>query len=747
LGCKYSKLRRIGITAAFIAVPALSFHLYSAGIHAEIRSTPPDGIRVNGFNDHPNTLSDLVDLVSLDELERVVRGLSGADTIYVDGDSVVLKTRYAYAEQKNQALAYLLDEVAALGYEPAVQRFMLRVSRPDLTGLALSNSLDTVWIGGTNGAVYCAFQSDGWDRFEKCGDIGGKIFDMYVDPAGRLWAACGLPGGNYGALFISPDGGANWSLRKSGPGILSLTAIAFSGEHYGIACGAFGTALFTADGGFTWMPITPDKFRYYSLNDVASSEPFRFWIAASGGNLFETKNLGSMWIEHKLNTYYPLNSIAFADSLHGVVVGTGAAFYTMDGGENWLTTTVIPPPGVQPDLRCVMMYDTLRVVASGGRGEIFLSDNGGVDWRRVEDGCPENDDIAAIAFAGRELLWTAGRDEAQQIDITPLGEQCRYYQFGDTIWGKNIRFRVEGDETPYHRIVMCAHYDATSGNPYVCTPGADDNATGVAGVLASAGALFGASVSRTVEFVLFDAEEPGLLGSRYFTGNFDPGVTYDAVINLDMLGYDKHRDWSLKISGRADHDDSTLADIVTTAIDSLGLLLVPDYTTVPNLTSDHVAFHGEGIPGILLIESDRTQLNPGYHTCRDVADSVMFDYLTECTKAALASIALLAGYDFHGEDPTAVAPIALYQNYPNPFASNTIVSFTAPEASPVEIAVFDVLGRFVARPETYRVAGADSGYVEWTGRNRSGRRLASGVYFVRLRVGSVEAVRKAVLVR
>jgi hypothetical protein len=393
------------------------------------------------------------------------------------------------------------------------------------------------------------------------------------------------------------------------------------------------------------------------------------------------------------------------------------------------------------------MYDSLRVVASGGRGEIFLSGNGGADWTQLAVDCPEDDDIAAIAFAGRELLWTAGRDEAQLIDTAVPGGDCRYYEFGDTIWGYNVRFRVEGFESPAERIVLCAHYDATSGSPELCAPGADDNATGVAGVLACAGALLGAPVSKTVEFALFDAEEVGLLGSRYFTGNFDPGVTYEAVINLDMLGYDMFRDGSLMIAGRADPADSALADLVMAAIDSLDLPLLPMYTGAPNLASDHISFQDAGVPGILMIEADRMQLNPKYHTCSDIADSIMFDYLTECTQAALGSIAFLAGYDFYTGDDTVAVPVALYQNYPNPFTSSTIVSFTAPETIPVEIAVFDVLGRLVARPEIYRVAGADSGYVDWSGRNRGGRLLACGVYFVRLRAGSVEAVRKAVVVR
>ena len=749
MDCIFSGPRWSGIPVFFAAAAVLVLCLVPRGSGAERahdRSRIPGPAQAGILNGHPHTPAGLVDLVDPAGLERIVRGLSGADTIRLDGVPVVLKTRYAYTEQKHEAARYLLEEIGALGYEAVVQRFVLRTARPDLTGIALANSGDTVWAGSTDGAVYRAFSAGGWDQFEKCGNTGNKVFDLYVDPAGRLWAACGLTGGNLGALFVSPNGGSTWSLRKSGMNIYNIMAVAFSGEHYGIACGSFGTMVRTADGGGYWSGIDPGTFNYLALNGVAANGPMRFWIAAAAGYLFETTNLGSTWIEHKLDTYYPLNAIAFADSLHGAVVGTGVAYYTTDGGKSWIGTSVVLPPGVQPDLGCVAMFDSLRVIAAGGAGLIFLSENGGADWTPVEAGCPGDDDIAGIAFADRDLFWTAGRDETRLIDIGPPDVQCTHYQFGDTIWGENLRFRIEGRDAPDHRIVMCAHYDATSGTPYVCTPGADDNATGVAGVIASAGALYGASLSRTVEFVLFDGEEPGLLGSRYFTGNLDAGAVYDAVINLDMLGYDFRRDWSIKVSGRADPGDSSLADTVMMAIDSLGLLLQPDYTTVPNLISDHFTFQDVGIPGILLIESERNELNPTYHSCRDIADSVMFDYFTECVKAALGSVAFLAGYDFYG-DGDAVRPVALYQNYPNPFASNTVISFTAPGAQNVAIDVFDVLGRLIARLEPFRIAGADSGYVDWDGRNRGGRQVSSGVYFVRLRSGGHEAVRKAVLVR
>jgi hypothetical protein len=750
LVCTHLGLRRLGIIVSLSALAAILACVFPAGLRAD----RPNGhyltssdVHSGGFNGHPYTLQELVDLVTLDELERIVRGLSGADTVYIDGAPVALETRYAYAGQKHEAFQYLWDEVSALGYQPEVQTFMLSTTRPDLTGLAVANSADTVWVGSDDGIVYRAWAFGGWIRFREAGNTYNEIFDIYVDPAGRLWAACGLTGGNLGALFISLDGALSWSRRISGINIYTLRSIIFSNESYGFACGAIGTVLRTVNGGVSWLPIPASTFRYLSLNAVTSSGPMRFWIAASAGYLFETENLGSVWVEHKLDTYNMLNAIDFADSLHGVVVGTGVAYYTTDGGESWSETSVVPPPGVQPDLRSVAMYDSLRVVAAGGAGKIFVSEDGGASWSPLEGDCTGDDDVAEVAFLDRDVFWTAGRDEVRRIDIALPEVECRHYQFGDTIWGKNIYFRVEGHEAPSRRVVICAHYDAISETPYVCAPGADDNATGVAGVLASARALHGARLSRTVEFVLFDAEEVGLRGSRHFAGNLEEGVIYDGVINLDMLGYDYKRDWSLKVAGRSHPDDMNLGELVMAVIDSLDLQLVPDYTMVPNLTSDHYSFHEVGVPGIMLIESERDELNPAYHSCGDVADKIVYDYLTECVKAALGSVAFLAGYAFYEPEDSTVNPVVLYQNWPNPFTDGTRISFVAPETAPVELAVYDVLGRLVTRLEPFRVAQTDSGYVDWDGSNRGGRQLASGVYFVRLRVGSAENVRKAVLVR
>jgi hypothetical protein len=84
--------------------------------------------------------------------------------------------------------------------------------------------------------------------------------------------------------------------------------------------------------------------------------------------------------------------------------------------------------------------------------------------------------------------------------------------------------------------------------------------------------------------------------------------------------------------------------------------------------------------------------------------------------------------------PEAGSPsslIALSSARPNPFLSQTRVSFTVPDRAPVGLSVFDVRGALVARLLDGEVPGGEYS-VDWNGRTRAGRTAAAGVYFVRL---------------
>jgi hypothetical protein len=94
------------------------------------------------------------------------------------------------------------------------------------------------------------------------------------------------------------------------------------------------------------------------------------------------------------------------------------------------------------------------------------------------------------------------------------------------------------DET----VLFTAHYDHLGVRGEQVLPGADDNASGTAGLLelARTFAQDPQRPKRTLLFIAFGAEEAGLLGSYYYTAHpLRPLETTAAVINLDMIGRDE----------------------------------------------------------------------------------------------------------------------------------------------------------------------------------------------------------------
>ncbi len=107
--------------------------------------------------------------------------------------------------------------------------------------------------------------------------------------------------------------------------------------------------------------------------------------------------------------------------------------------------------------------------------------------------------------------------------------------------GYNVCGKVEGRKPGY--IIVGAHYDHlglnksdTQGGYY---PGADDNASGVAGMLELARKWSDINKPETgIIFIGFTAEEDGLLGSKYFIDRLPVPASYvKAMLNLDMIGH------------------------------------------------------------------------------------------------------------------------------------------------------------------------------------------------------------------
>ena len=86
----------------------------------------------------------------------------------------------------------------------------------------------------------------------------------------------------------------------------------------------------------------------------------------------------------------------------------------------------------------------------------------------------------------------------------------------------------------------------------------------------------------------------------------------------------------------------------------------------------------------------------------------------------------------------------LYDNYPNPFNSNTTLKYYLQKSSYVNIAIFDMGGGFV-KSLLNKTESKGEKYVKWDGRNNSGMLVASGIYFFKIKTPTIEETKKMLL--
>ena len=96
--------------------------------------------------------------------------------------------------------------------------------------------------------------------------------------------------------------------------------------------------------------------------------------------------------------------------------------------------------------------------------------------------------------------------------------------------------------------------------------------------------------------------------------------------------------------------------------------------------------------------------------------------------------------------PSSDLAFALDGSYPNPTRGAATVRFALDETAPVQLAVYDVMGRKVAMLVDGPVAAGEH-EVRWNGRSADGRSVASGVYLLRLEAGDRVATRRLTVVK
>ena len=320
--------------------------------------------------------------------------------------------------------------------------------REDLRVVALGADGEVGIVGGDRGSVMVT-QDGGksWSRppslrFTDREDL--RVVALGAD------GEVGIVGGDRGSVMVTQDGGKSWSrppsLRFTDREDLRVVALGADGE-VGIVGGDRGSVMVTQDGGKSWEqpPLALSNSEWLNVGAFSAKGTVGV-VGGDEGSVFVTNDGGESWSSPpslRLREGEILKLAAFgADGKAGVVAGDAdSVLITGDGGKTWgpleskateegriLATRpsvdgksfiiqrtrrfLFTPHGssdswrmvaeLQPEefLRIGTLSENGRVgIIGGDRGSIFMTDNGGTNWRKLDLGFSSQQRLVAAALS------------------------------------------------------------------------------------------------------------------------------------------------------------------------------------------------------------------------------------------------------------------------------------------------------------------------------------------------------------
>ena len=213
----------------------------------------------------------------------------------------------------------------------------------------------------------------------------------------------------------------------------------------------------------------------------------------------------------------------------------------------------------------------------------------------------------------RNAARTYLQSQLTQLGLTPL--------LHSYATGANVYATLPATTTADTRaVIVGAHYDTVMNSP-----GANDNASGVAAVIGIARYVADMPCRQhPVTFILFDEEEVGLVGARAYANTLTAANVY-AVHTVDQVSWDTDSDMRFEL------------EAPTTSLEAeyraAAMIVGVPVTKTTTQGTDHEAFRDKGLPAIGLTEEYvGGDTSPYRHTAQDTAATVDGGYLAAATK-------------------------------------------------------------------------------------------------------------------
>ncbi|HXY55080.1 MAG TPA: M28 family peptidase [Nitrospirota bacterium] len=223
---------------------------------------------------------------------------------------------------------------------------------------------------------------------------------------------------------------------------------------------------------------------------------------------------------------------------------------------------------------------------------------------------------------------------------------------------QNVIAELVGNTSPEKILVVGAHYDTVR-----TTPGADDNASGVAGLLALSRALAGVRMAKTVRFVAFALEEPPFyrtrdMGSYHYARSLKKNrEKVEGMICLEMIGFFNDREGSQQYpfplfrrkfptkgnyiamvgNMRSKRFTKTIAAIFKEAVDLPVVTLNAPPIVIGIDFSDHWSFGKFGYTALMVTDTAFYR-NPNYHASTDLPETLDYNRMAKVVKGLTAVV-------------------------------------------------------------------------------------------------------------
>ena len=329
--------------------------------------------------------------------------------------------------------------------------------------------------------------------------------------------------------------------------------------------------------------------------------------------------------------------------------------------------------------------------------------------------------------------WLVNRYETLNLDTVYLHD-FQLHGLGITETADNVIAIQRGTLYPDEYVVCGAHYDSYAYDGYdpdtITSPGADDNATGVAGIWETARLLSQYKFNRSIIYCNFNAEECGLLGSAAFAKDCaEQRMDIVGYFNMDMNGYLEEGS-DIHVHLMYTTQDSTFADYFYGFCHAYYPEMPIRQAWLEGGDSDYSSFNRNGYPALHPFE-DVHASSPFIHSRLDVL-GVSVNNMEQSKRFAelnLGAVATLAGINNAAVDETMAQEITVF---PNPASDRINIKAEGLQ----NVTVYDMMGqKIVSCP-----ASSDDFAMDVNG-------FKSGLYLFAVQLKNGQTATQSVIIR